>query len=874
MTVLAQVRPWLARPEALLAVAVALAVVAVAAVVPPAERTVIYGALPALAGAGILAGVQRHRPVQAAGWTLLGLGLGVIAIGHLLALVPHAPSAITPGTGPTLIGYGCIVVAALRLARSNGLRDDIAILDAAIMASGLVLIVWDLVIKPVTGGVSAVDAATTVLAVTYPVADLLVVAILLRLVIVEPALRVGSGALVAAFGLLGLADGQTSADIIRGAVISSDVQHLVGLVAYGLIAAVGLDGRFARLGAEQQQPSPWRDHIRTLGVSSAILVPPIVLLGLAESGSVADRWFATVASLLIAVLVVTRLHRTIASLIRSQLEFRQFTAYPGLLAVIKDELGRYRFMSDKAVTNNRLGDGAWYGRTDAELFDQETVSIRTELDARVRRSGETEIRLDEIAGATWHTEKFVLRDLPGWIGIIGVDITERVRADHRREELEQQLAATDRAIAKDTQRRAAERRLVRDALRELRASDSPEATAEVVCRAIAAVPEFSHGVVLAFDGTGGCEVLALVDREQRLVESRPIPAPRAAYLRERASRGPWVERWLNDRVHPYQDLIQGLQIAAHAYAPIVADDRLIGLIVVGSGDPGAMVRLTEWLPGLAEFAQIGGALLAPALAARSTRADAVAAMRRVVDGCQFRPVFQPIVDLRSGAALGFEALTRFDDGTPPDQAFQAAHALGVGDVLELESLRLALEAARALPSEAWLNVNVSPAIIGRPELADLLGSTDRELVVEITEHDEVADYAAFRAAFATLEGRVKLCVDDAGSGFASLRHVVELGPAFVKLDRSLVAGIDHDPARQAAVAGLIHYASVAGVRLVAEGIEEPGELEVLRSLGIVLGQGYLLGRPAPVASGSASESLPRLSRRSGSPPSSSTRRAA
>ena len=91
-----------------------------------------------------------------------------------------------------------------------------------------------------------------------------------------------------------------------------------------------------------------------------------------------------------------------------------------------------------------------------------------------------------------------------------------------------------------------------------------------------------------------------------------------------------------------------------------------------------------------------------------------------------------------------------------------------------------------------------------------------------------------------------LAVDDAGAGFSSLLHVLELHPAFVKLDRSLVAGIESDEARHAMVVGLNHFARATGCRLIAEGIETDSELAVLRALDIPLGQGYLLGRPLPV----------------------------
>ncbi|MEQ1703385.1 MAG: EAL domain-containing protein, partial [Ilumatobacteraceae bacterium] len=115
--------------------------------------------------------------------------------------------------------------------------------------------------------------------------------------------------------------------------------------------------------------------------------------------------------------------------------------------------------------------------------------------------------------------------------------------------------------------------------------------------------------------------------------------------------------------------------------------------------------------------------------------------------------------------------------------------------------------------------------------------------VEITEHIEIDSYPAVREAI-TACAPARLAVDDAGAGFASLRHILELEPDLVKLDIGLVSGVDHDPARQALVAGLCHFSSRTGTALIAEGVETIEELRVLRELGVGFVQGYLLSRPA------------------------------
>ena len=131
--------------------------------------------------------------------------------------------------------------------------------------------------------------------------------------------------------------------------------------------------------------------------------------------------------------------------------------------------------------------------------------------------------------------------------------------------------------------------------------------------------------------------------------------------------------------------------------------------------------------------------------------------------------------------------------------------------------------------------------------AEVVAGAHRAVVIEITEHARIESYPALREAFRSTDARV--AVDDAGAGFASLRHILELRPDIVKLDIGLVRGIDGDPARQAMAAGLCEFAEQTGTTLIAEGIETEAEAEAVRCLGVRYLQGYLLGRPGPLGAG-------------------------
>ena len=226
-------------------------------------------------------------------------------------------------------------------------------------------------------------------------------------------------------------------------------------------------------------------------------------------------------------------------------------------------------------------------------------------------------------------------------------------------------------------------------------------------------------------------------------------------------------------------------------------------------------------------------------------------IRDVLDGARLSMVFQPIVDLEAGVVVGFEALARFPFA--PDRLTEAwfteAAAVGLRLELELAAVKAALEALPEAPVEPYLSVNAMPDTLASEGLAELLAEAPAErLVLEITEHAPVRDYEALNSAMRRMRGRgIRLAVDDAGSGFASLRHILQLAPDIIKIDDALTRNVYKDPARRALAAGLISFAAELGATIVAEGIQTRQELEALRELGVRYGQGFYLGRPGPIA---------------------------
>ena len=398
-------------------------------------------------------------------------------------------------------------------------------------------------------------------------------------------------------------------------------------------------------------------------------------------------------------------------------------------------------------------------------------------------------------------------------------------------------------------REFSERSQVAAALSRLQPAATAEATAAEICDELFGLPGVDVASIVNFVGPEQATPLALRGPDGLpATPGRRLPAARAAYLYGRAVQGPWAERFAprpEDGLYGQLSALTGLR--AMAYAPIRNGDGLLGLIAAGTCDEEYARHLVDRLPAVGEFAATASALLSRALESGHRDELLRGRVRRALAPGGLHPVFQPIVELGSGVRVGYEALTRFADGTPPDRMIADAHTVGLGVDLEVACIAAALDAADSLAPGCWLSLNASPdVIIHSRRLARLLAGRSRRIVLEVTEHIEIDDYPAIGRAAARLGPTVSLAVDDAGAGFASLRHVVELRPRFLKIDISLVRHVDRDVTRQAMIAGLRHFAGRAGCDVIAEGIEQRAELEMLRELGVTLGQGYLLGRPSAV----------------------------
>ncbi|WP_339783348.1 EAL domain-containing protein [uncultured Marinobacter sp.] len=213
--------------------------------------------------------------------------------------------------------------------------------------------------------------------------------------------------------------------------------------------------------------------------------------------------------------------------------------------------------------------------------------------------------------------------------------------------------------------------------------------------------------------------------------------------------------------------------------------------------------------------------------------------------------FQPIWSLTGAAICGYEALARFNTEPyrSPDIWFSEAEQVGLGDFLETLAIDLALTQLPKIPESCFLSINASPAAILSGAVGNLLNRKDAQrIVLEVTEHSQILDYPEFRDSVQSIRKMgARLAIDDAGSGYASLQHVLELDADVIKLDLNLIRNIHCNQKKQALAAALVSYAQRVRAQVVAEGVETQEEFDVLKELGVDKVQGYYIGKPAELA---------------------------
>lgn len=233
------------------------------------------------------------------------------------------------------------------------------------------------------------------------------------------------------------------------------------------------------------------------------------------------------------------------------------------------------------------------------------------------------------------------------------------------------------------------------------------------------------------------------------------------------------------------------------------------------------------------------------------RLKLVASCRAVLAGRKLHAVYQPVVSIKENDVIGYEALIRGPVGElhRPDVLFAVAEEADM--TLELESLCLETifaKVPRGIMGKK-LFVNASPRLLGHSVFLDQrnLDSMRRahpNVIVEISEKEVVHDYPAFRETLDRLRhAGLQIAIDDAGSGYSGLESILQLRPEYIKVATSIVRNLHADTIKRQVITALATLGEQIQAPLIAEGIEQPEELDSLLALGVRMGQGFLLGRP-------------------------------
>ncbi len=236
-------------------------------------------------------------------------------------------------------------------------------------------------------------------------------------------------------------------------------------------------------------------------------------------------------------------------------------------------------------------------------------------------------------------------------------------------------------------------------------------------------------------------------------------------------------------------------------------------------------------------------------------------LREIIENAGVTSVFQPIVSLRDGSVLGYEALSRGPKGSAlesPEALFCVAEE--TRNLWELEKLcrTKALHAIQMSKTNATLFLNVNPNVIEDEKFRkgftkEYLKQFDidpKNIIFEITERSAISNIKEFRKIIENYkEQDYKIAIDDAGAGYSGLNLISDVRPHYLKLDIHLIRGIDKDSVKQALVKSMYEFSKITGTYLIAEGIETRAELQTLINIGVHYGQGYYIKRPDAAVSG-------------------------
>lgn len=298
------------------------------------------------------------------------------------------------------------------------------------------------------------------------------------------------------------------------------------------------------------------------------------------------------------------------------------------------------------------------------------------------------------------------------------------------------------------------------------------------------------------------------------------------------------------------DVTQALPIRSHVSLPVTLDDgSLYGMFCCLSHEPNHSLTERD-LAVMSAFANLATRQVRRENAQNRKDEENRARVQDILSSRRVTTVLQPIFRLSDNRMVGVEALSQFQttDETSTEGIFEIAEAVGLGLDLEMMTLSRAIETLDRLDPDIYLSVNASPEFICNPSFTGQFPQNELDrIVIEVTERSLAKDEATFQRQIANLHATgARIAMDDVGVGYSGLQRITMVSPDIIKIDRSLITGLHESPNQRAMVAALVHFGRETEGVVVAEGVERPEEVEVVKALGVDLVQGWHFGAPMDV----------------------------
>ena len=853
------------RPRALIAFAVALAVVYL--VLPASWGSEAMRIVAPLIGVGaIMVGVAAFRPVRMLPWMLSAASLALAALANMTWAVLHFRAVDTfpsLSDGIRLLSTAALVGALALFAREDRTTSEtshgLGSIEVLIVGIAAALGVWLAVVEPHLADRS-IAVADRIWAVLVPLLGAVAVALASRMA-TQSEFRIPAPTLMAlGVTLTLLADVLRSVAELRGDYGAGGFVAMLAIPASLVIGAAALDPTMTRMNESSQN---WAEFGfgRVVWLSVAALAPLTVLLTLLVTGlgAPATRIVAAISSVVIVVLALTRMWRLVATVRglterRGQDRLAAMVEHSSDVVLLVDDSGVIRYASPglSSTLGHRASD--WVGRSMIDLVSAgDCNAAAAELQRAVRLGHNSMVKFEaslvRVDGARRRVEA-TIANLLGGDAVDGMVATFRDVTEQRN--LERQLS--HRAFH-DELTGLANRALFLDrmdhALRVVRTEDDPVVVLFVDLDDFKSVNDaLGHSV-------GDQMLRAIAERIRDVSGAGDTPARLggdefALLLEDRGG----VDRALDVAERLLADLYEPVSLGGHDISVLAS----VGVAVASPGMTTAGL-LRDADIAMYEAKRAGKSqikIFDPAMRLSATKhLEFRSDLATAIDQDQLRLVYQPVIDLRQHRVVGAEALLRWDHPTrgsvSPNEFLPIAERAGltvpIGRWVVEHAIRAASRWQAVGPQQ--LGINVSPAQIRSSDFVGQIrdsivryGIDPRRITVEITETTFVDEIDSGSTSLAELRALgVLIALDDFGTGYCSLSYLQRFPVDVLKIDRQFIGELDTDPHHATLAEMILQLTSGLDVVSVAEGIERCTQLEILRTLGCDLGQGFLLSEP-------------------------------